>query len=225
MESHRPHPSEFSGKNGVSTAIHEVGPDGRKGIGGLFHKVFNRRSKKNESARNQVTARSMDIRGSEQIEASRPIRTRPPETQQSDVIPLADSSAEEKVSPAETAEPKSPDTYSDSKTRREQAESRLHKSAQALNQTILTITSTGTVNFRVPGAIGLQKAEHDVIDVPQTARSIEVAIDGFIDLRQRKVNTDSRAVWKSCAYNIFKAFYPYVKKCLSDVGVLPFREN
>ena len=101
------------------------------------------------------------------------------------------------------------------KTRRSQAEARLQKSAESLNQAIAKVSGI----IRVPDAITLQNVEEVVDNIPQTARSIEVAIDAFIDARQYKVAIDARAVWKSCASNLFRAFYPYVKSCLSEIGV------
>jgi hypothetical protein len=104
-------------------------------------------------------------------------------------------------------------------SRRLAAERLLQNAADGLNQAIAKLSG----KLQIPEAIGLQNIDHEVDDVAQTAKSIEAAIDGFIDARRLQATTDSRTMWKSCAANLFKAFYPYVKKCLKEVGVItPF---
>jgi hypothetical protein len=101
------------------------------------------------------------------------------------------------------------------KERRLEAENRLQEAANALNKAIASVSG----KLQVPQAIGLQHIDPEVEDLAQTSRNIEAAIDGFIDARQFKVASSSRTIWKTCATNMFKAFYPYVKTCLSEVGV------
>lgn len=101
------------------------------------------------------------------------------------------------------------------KERRLEAENRLQEAANALNNAIANVSG----KLQVPQAIGLQNIDLEVEDLAQTSRNIEAAIDGFIDARQFKAASSSRTIWKNCATNLFKAFYPYVKTYLSEVGV------
>ena len=109
--------------------------------------------------------------------------------------------------------PKAPDQHS-GKTRRLQAEKRLHDAATALER---AMSKTGE-KVQVPESIGLQHTDN-VTDVTMTAKELETAIDGIIDARALRASADSRNVWKTCVGSWFKASYPYVKLCLKGVQV------
>lgn len=187
-------------------------------VGAFFVKVFRRESTEN-SPRDKATTRSIETTVVKQVELSDPVPSSPRETHQPEPL-VADSSVTRNPANDDTST-NSIDGVSSTTSRRSHAEIRLRKSAEALNQAIAKVSGS----FRVPDAIGLQNVEEKVDDIPRTARSIEVAIDGFIDRRQRTISMDSRVLWKSCASNIFKAFYPYVKNCLSDISVSPLERN
>jgi hypothetical protein len=228
----RPHPLQVSKKDHIPTTIHPVDhQEQRHGrVGAFFAKVFRQKSKGHDPEK--ATARSIE-KGVviEQVEAGHEIEVPQTQTQselpqhgplQVDKLPLIplDSSNLDETPTIESIGRNEAYYSSRSASRRSQAETRLQISAEALNKAIAKATGTVSSPFRVPDAIGLQTVdEYGVDDIPQTARSIEAAIDGFIDMRECKMSIDSRALWKSCASNLFKAFYPYLKKCLSDIGV------
>ena len=182
--------------------IHEA--EHRHGnVRSFFVKVFHRESNKKRHVR------SVETRVAQTIELSKSTSNKGSDSRQIDTV-VAESSVNETL----TYKVEN-DVNSSAKGRRARAENRLRKSAEGLSQAIAKISGT----FRVPDAIGLQNITEDIHNIPQTTRNIEAAIDGFIYERRYEVSMDSRALWKSCISNLFKAFYPYVKECLTDVVV------
>jgi len=204
------HINRLPSKDGVENV--QEAEHRRSHVGSFFVKVFRRESNKKCHGPDKVTARSLGTRMVQKIELSKSTSHKGSESRQIDTLVAESSVNETRMSKVETV---LSDVDSSAKGRRTRAETRLRKSAEGLSQAIAKTSGT----FRVPDTIGLQNITDDIHNIPQTARNIEAAIDGFIDARQYNVSMNSRAMWKSCTSNLFKAFYPYVKECLTDVVV------
>jgi hypothetical protein len=57
--------------------------------------------------------------------------------------------------------------------------------------------------------------------VEGTAKEIAKAIDKFIEDRQLKLSSGSKAVWKTCVKRWYMAAFPYIAPCLDTASVTP----
>jgi hypothetical protein len=192
----------------VTTTVTEVQPEPHHGrVGTFFKGVFRRGSKDHNST--IITARSIEPPDINQLKRSQSA----PNSAPTQPTPIPESKMQPETTITEIVIGETaPDETPTAVSRRAQCEAQLEKSGEALNKAIAKVA-----NFRVPDAISLQNVEVD--NIARTARNIETAIDAFIDSRQYKVAADKRATWKSCAANIYKAFYPYVKNTMSEISV------
>lgn len=190
------------------TTVTEVQPEQHHGrVGSFFKGVFRRSSKDHDNT--IITARSIEPPDINQLKRSQSV----PNSAVTQPALIPESKKEPEITITETVIGETaPDETPTAVSRRAVCEAQLEKSAEALNKAIAKVA-----NFRVPDAISLQNVEVD--NIARTTRNIETAIDAFIDSRQYKLAADKRATWKSCAANIYKAFYPYVKNTMSEISV------
>jgi hypothetical protein len=144
---------------------------------------------------------------------------------------LADGAGEETPPPAKTEPPSLPKATAtknvdkqtnldippkteDKRSRRQEAEDELKAAAAALNNAMAKVSQF----IQIPESLTLEHVDH-IDDVEGTAKEIANAIDKFIEDRQLKLSSGSKAVWKTCLKRWYMAAFPYIAPCLDTASV------
>jgi hypothetical protein len=108
-----------------------------------------------------------------------------------------------------------PAKIEDKRSRRQEADDELKAAAEALTNAMSKVSQT----VQIPETLTLENVDH-IDDVEGTAKEIAKAIDKFIEDRQLKLSSGSKAVWKTCLKRWYMAAFPYISPCLDTASVI-----